>query len=734
MTKGVPTHPPNRLPLVFVLLLPMLFSGVGVWEVLRGATTRAECQAIAATLSARTEALQTLEQRNPSATVRSGRDRTALPVGAAVARLQRGQNAAATNLLVARWREPAAWLVVFAGLAATAAGSTGLVMASRASHRGMASRAFLVTAFVRVCRVLPIALGVLLAGLALAVLGSTAFEVSGLQFLPDTEGQITVLAMAGLAYAALALWGSYKVLRMLRLVLSLFQPPPVPLFAVPIVEAEAPTLFVLLRRLAAERQAAMPDTVAVGAVNGFFVTALPHVLHGASVDDGARGTRGRLLHLPLPTLATLDLVELRTVLAHELAHFSGNDTEYSARFQPLHTVLGRSAKAMAVQNTSWGNDAVDRFLKSVVHPHTALADYVHERFDLAVLHWQRVRELEADRAAVASGSAEALGSSLLRVGLVDNLLHAELGRIAEHPDNAPPDLAASVVARTRAGSFGDPAQHGGDQAPHPTDTHPPARQRIAAAGLAWDDTLMAHAGRPVDEAEFAAVRALFADWDTLSRRVTADVRLESKERHQQNYKHLHEMAGATGASTTELHASLRLPALGLLLLGSFCFLMTVGCAWGALYGGPQDREAWPMLSAIAACGVVGLASAAVWTVQLLRGRSLPYLVLTAEGFHSPGFVGVVPWLAVDTLQVSALSSPTTAFHLRPDAELPQRTGVIRRIHVNRRLRAVQFMALLPQGMTAAAFQDLLSRYANAAYAQAALDGGGSEDAPAPGVR
>lgn len=527
MTKAVfLTRTLNWVPLVFVLLLPVLLSGVGVWEVLRGTTTRAECQATAARLSARIEALQALEQQDPGATVRSGRDRAPIPVGAAVTRLQRAHDAAATDLLVARWREPAAWLVALAGLAATAAGATELLMASHASRRGMASRAALVAAFSRVCRVLPMALGVLVGGLALAVLGSTAFEVSGLQFLPDTEGQITGLAMAGLAYAVLALWGSYKALCNLRLALRLLQPRPVPLLAVPITEADAPGLFALLRRLAAERQSEMPDTVVAGAANGFFVTALPYILHGASVDDGAVVTRGRMLHLPLPVLATLDPVELCTVLAHELAHFSGDDTEYSARFQPLYTLLGRGAEAMAVQNTSWGNDAADRFLKGVVHPHTALADHVYERFDLVVLHWSRVRELEADRAAVASGSAEALGSLLLRVGLVDDLLHAELDRIAEHPDNAPPDLAASLVARTRASSIGDPAQHGGDQALHPTDTHPPSRQRILAAGLAWDDTLMARAARPVDEAEFAAVRALFADWDALSRRVTDDMRLE----------------------------------------------------------------------------------------------------------------------------------------------------------------------------------------------------------------
>lgn len=79
----------------------------------------------------------------------------------------------------------------------------------------------------------------------------------------------------------------------------------------------------------------------------------------------------------------------------------------------------------------------------------------------------------------------------------------------------------------------------------------------------------------------------------------------------------------------------------------------------------------------------------------------------------------------------ARSAPTTAFHLRLGAELPQRTGLIRRVQVDRKLQAVQFMALLPKGIKPAAFQDLLSRYANAAYARAALKGQSKEDKPAP---
>ncbi len=67
--------------------------------------------------------------------------------------------------------------------------------------------------------------------------------------------------------------------------------------------------------------------------------------------------------------------------------------------------------------------------------------------------------------------------------------------------------------------------------------------------------------------------------------------------------------------------------------------------------------------------------------------------------------------------------------LRPEAPLPQRTGLIRRLRLDEGQHAVQFMATLPRGLDAAAFRALLLRYARAAHARHALDVSGPPHRP-----
>ena len=667
----------ERSTLLAVVLLPLLFCGLGGWQIVRGAATAAEYAA-----------------------------------------------AAGSDAEVAWLRQAAAWLTLGAAGAVGVAGLAGLRLVDASARRGMRDRPTLVAAFGRVGRFLPAALAVQVVGAVLALAAAVTFEVSGLWFVPDPDGRTVLLAFLVIVYAGLALWGGIGTLRNLRRALRLFEPVPLPLSAVALTPAQAPGLFALLDELARERGTTPPETVAAGAEDGFFVTAFPRALVSG---PGSRPivTRGRILHLPMPTMATLDAAELRTVLAHELAHFSGEDTAYSTRFAPLFAGLGQGAAAMSVRDRAfWGSTRFDRVVERAVHPQTALAVHALDRFSQVVAHWSRLRELEADRAAIAAGSPEALASSLLRVGLASEIARAERAALAAQPDDAPPDLAAATVARMAAA--GDPAAHLGDHMPHPTDSHPPTWQRIDAAGVAVDAALMARAARPVDPADLAAVQALFLDWDAVSGEITGHLRDEARRWHEAHRAGLREAAGAgVGRGETALYAAALRPAIALLLLGVFCAAVAATCVGAALYGGAQDREAWRLLFGIAAAGVVGLGFVALWSVRLSRGRAQPYLVLDEDGFRSPGLAAAVRWLDVQTVAVFAGAFPTTQFVLRPGVALPGRTGRVRRLQLDRKKHAVQFVGMLPRGMGAAALQALLLRQARAAHARQALEPSGA---------
>jgi len=703
-----------------VLVLPVVFSILGTWEVLRGASARAELAGLVAQHRSQAAVLRDLGRPDAQARVMVPARPRSLLIGKATTHADEAGAAAEVDGVVSRLRDGAAWLTLLAGLAAGGAGLAGLLLVRASARSGMQSRPALVAAFGRVSRALPVLLGVQVVGIGLALSGAVAFEVGGLWFVPDPDDRTVLLALLVVLCAGVMLWGGLGVLGNLRRALRVFVPAPLALSGVPVTEAQAPGLFALLHDLARERGTTLPETVVAGAENGFFVTAFPRVLQGEA-DAGPVVTRGRVLHLPLPEMAVLDLPELRTVLAHELAHFSGEDTKYSLRFAPLFAGLGEGAAAMSLRDRAlWGSTLVDRLVEHLVHPHTALAVHAYDQFSHVEAHWSRLRELDADRAAVASGSPASLASSLLRLGLASDLSAAERAGIAERPDQASPDLAAALVRRMA--QPGDPMAHLGDQVPHPTDTHPPTWQRIQAAGVEVDETLLAHAARPVTPADFATMQALFIDWGALSGKVTGHLRDRAWQRQDADRTRLQRTAGEPGVRReTVLHASLLRPVLGLAALGSFCVSVSVGCVLAALYGGAQDREAWRLLFGIAAFATIGTGFVALWSIWLWRGRRQPFLVLDKDGVRSPGFAGAVRWLDMETIGVSAFQSPTMWFVLRPEAPLPRRTGLIRRLRLDEKRHAVQFIATLPRGLDAAAAKALLLRYARAAHARHALD-------------
>ncbi len=699
----------SSIRIVAILLLPTLFVLFGSWEVVRGDATVAEFARDQDRVGIQLERLQRLTRTDPQAMIQfRGDDQSyAAPLAATMMADRRGK--LGTDRWVAAARVPFAWLTVAAALAALVAGLAGLGVVAVAARRSMRSRPELVRAFGWVRRAIPFALGLQTAGVALALLGAIVFECGGLWFLDTVSGSEVKLVAAGLAGAGLALWGAFGSIRNLRGALGLFQPQPARLLGFPLAEAAAPGLFALVRELAHDQAAVLPETVVAGAVAGFFVTSYPQALPAAGVVVG-----GRTLHVSLPHLAVLSRAEARAVLAHELAHFSGEDTAYSMQFQPVYAALQHSMAAVA----GWAGSApiVDRMLR----PASSLGGYVLDRFDRAVKHWSRLRELEADRSALATEHPDALATSLLRTAVANEIVDAQLQAMGENPAGAPPDFVAQTLRIAEQQGFIEPGRHLSERQPHPTDTHPPTARRIEAAGIAVDDGLLARAARPVDPAELADAEALFTDWAGLCRVMTTQLRDLAVAREQDHLARATAAADAVGDVPVELHEPRRyiLATLGVTAL--VCLLIGVGLVWLLADGSPEAGDGTdPVLLWGAVAFMLAGVAACVGLVRFARGRA-PFLVLTAEGFRSPGFDGLVPWLAVMSVTVAAGRGVTTILTLAPGQPLPARTGRIWRLWTRRRRHALVLSGLTPHGMKPRAYLDLLQRYRRAALARAEL--------------
>jgi hypothetical protein len=90
----------------------------------------------------------------------------------------------------------------------------------------------------------------------------------------------------------------------------------------------APGLWEDLDRICPEVATSPPNNLIVGIDDDFFVTEHP-------VTVGHRIVRGRTLFASLSLLKQLDSHKAPAIMAHEMAHLSGNDTTFSRKINPL---------------------------------------------------------------------------------------------------------------------------------------------------------------------------------------------------------------------------------------------------------------------------------------------------------------------------------------------------------------------------------------------------------------
>jgi len=176
---------------------------------------------------------------------------------------------------------------------------------------------------------------VLTVSFAVMILGA-AGAIYGLwyvidRWLPDVHSAVLLIpGIASLAGIGFALSGTIRSFR----VGPQFAP------ALRIDLNAEPRLKNLLDETSVMLRTLPPDTVVLHADANFFVQ------QGAlAVFNGE--ARGRILAMSLPLLSFISTAELRAILAHELAHFTGKDEVFSATVIPAYTKLARSIQVMS---------------------------------------------------------------------------------------------------------------------------------------------------------------------------------------------------------------------------------------------------------------------------------------------------------------------------------------------------------------------------------------------------
>ncbi len=694
------------------VLLPLAIMLLGLWEQERAAADWAELDAERLQLIRVVEDLEARQPQDGRIDFRMQFRRNGQVYGGPLALVQAraARDEATTLTMLMDWRRSLPPFVVAAGAIAAALSILVLLAGAVLGWMGRGSRDVLVVGFSLVRRLLPpiLAVQVLLSaggGVVAVIVEAGMLARPGLG-----SGEIKLLLVAAVAIGAVLITAGATVLG-LRRALAAFEPDPLPILGRTVSPAEAPGLWRLTEGLAERLGALKPEAVVVGLTGGFFVSAGP-----AIVEPGGERLTGRILYLPLPYLALMRGDEVAAIIGHELAHYAGGDTAYSQRFLPIYAGVGRSLDAVAEGHAgSFG----------LLTPSLRLGAFVMERFHLAVRHWSRAREFAADAAGAGPTSADAAARALLRTGAVQPRIAEILDVTAEKPGSAPADLVAAILDHVIAHGLDDPAAHLEAEQPHPTDTHPPTRERIAALGRTLDAELLAASAIVPPPHALGQLAAYFADPAGLCLAATADFRGAVEEHDAAVRAHLEATAAAIDTEERILRENSRPGAIVLavtgLLFATFALaLVTLG------FPGLSAWEARLVAAVSLACGAM---LGAFGLFRLWRGERTT-MILRPEALVIPGLDRAIPWDDMADLDMTLQQTGiVTRLLLPPEALFPQRVPGGRKIRLDPKRRIVTIRASLPRKMTLQDFADLIGRYRHAAEARRILAEAGSPPAP-----
>jgi Zn-dependent protease with chaperone function len=267
-------------------------------------------------------------------------------------------------------------------------------------------------------------------------------------------------------------------------------------------------------REAAQRLGATPpDRIVVGLQMNFYVTEL-----SVRVDEGV--AHGRTLFLSYPMLKLLSPEEVLAIIGHELGHFLGEDTRLTREFYPLRFKVNGTVYALA--HAGWAG-------WTSIHG----IGFFNWAFGGTEQAMSRERELIADRVAADLTSAATMARALVKFQVMCEAFNLQLA--AKESIENPLTTSLAPVIRTQ---LVPNQQFWRDlfemKTPHPLDSHPDLRTRLASLGESMDaPKAIAIATAEVGsayEAWFGGREAVFAEFVTKANTAIGEVQRQGQIR------------------------------------------------------------------------------------------------------------------------------------------------------------------------------------------------------------
>ncbi|NJJ58271.1 M48 family metallopeptidase [Pseudomonas sp. B14(2022)] len=646
----------NALKLICLLVIfPLLLATLGGWERQRGEDATTALIDYHLNLDKAKPPLQALTARQPASSV--DLPDGVISVAEALSRLEKIEAELPSVHRVNRAMRALAPWVMGLGLLAALIGVAALAGTYWAGRRARQSRERLLQVFSLGSRLLPYVLVGHVVAVAAAVALALSFEGLAMWHIGRLgSGEVKLMAVLGVV-AAFCLYSIWSLLRQLRPMLGMFKPEPLEMFGQLVTPAQAPGLWRHVDKLAGRLGALPPDHIVVSLAQGFYVTS-----SAATVQPANTSLQGRTLHVPLLYLGLLSREEISAVIGHELAHFVGQDTEYSLRFLPIYDGVNRSLEALL--NTMLASDFIQGRL---MRPSFMFGVFFMQRFDDAVNHWSRERELLADAAGAQLAGPAAAASALLRVSVLQT--HVEDALLAVCEAGSATDLPDAVFARLRECELQPSPEALEIHQPHPTDSHPSNGERLQALDVPLDDTLRG-ATRAVDRGlANAQMDAYFSAPQALRERLSRDV-MDVAVSENTAHTHLLETLAASAEGERSLHEGGQWRGV-LMAVSSLPFVLAALFILSRVWLAPERLKGTP-LSAVSAGACLGIIGLGLLWLGIRRFKRAPQtaLRLTPEHFVFNNLAQPLPIEHIEEITLQFVQGIWVTVQLTPEAPLP----------------------------------------------------------------
>jgi Zn-dependent protease with chaperone function len=710
----------RTLKLIAVLILLPLFLGLfAVWELHRSTESIKEFADIKAELSEMHVEIEAMVAKPFSRSAKVDINGERMGVHEALSRVTQAEHELTIVQPVAGVMNNLAKGAIALGLLASLVGVLGLLGLRWAGARASHSRERLLHTFSRVSRLLPYLLVGHIVAMGAAVAAILGFEGLGLWHMGNMSTGEFKLMLVVLMLMLGFLYSIWQMGKQLPVMLHMFQSTPMSVLGQVVTPEQAPALWARVRELADQLGALAPEHIVLGMTEGFYVTS-----SDVNLLPSGTALKGRTLHVPMLYLGLLDSAETGAVIGHELAHFAGADTEYSLRFVPIYEGIGRSLGVIA--ETMLQSDVLQR---TTLWPAFMLGEYFMERFDHAVNHWSRVRELAADAAGAKLTGNIAIASALVRISAIDPLLQQGVSTHVARATNPSSehvltrDLPGSVVQELAAQPLTLLEEEMAASLPHPSDTHPSNLVRLQSLQVTVE-VAVSRGTRPINAAQAcAAMDNYFADPQALRARITEDFLGHYVE---QDAAIVQELRSHAGNATEEvrLHEGARLR--GWITLGCFSFFMLLGLGLLVLpYLLPQVFvDANSTMKLVGILLLICMAFLLPLSLRMLTRANKTALLLTPEHFVFANFKAPLPIQHVADFGLQVGQGVHLNLLLEDDAPMPElasRSFFSPDAKLNRKKRWVQLHLLQicrdDKKLKDQELADLIGTYLNAGTAR-----------------